>query len=62
MEPTKEQYVAELNRYATPQIAQLFKVSEAAVTDWKAGNNVTGAPAIWEVVVRILNEKGTPIA
>jgi hypothetical protein len=60
MEPTKDEYVAELKRFSTPEIAQLFKVSEAAVEGWKAGNP-TGFPPAWEVVVQILKEKGTPI-
>jgi hypothetical protein len=60
-EITKEEYVKELNRHGTGEIATLLKVSEAAVEDWKAGNP-SGWPIQWEVVVRILHEKGTSVA
>lgn len=58
---TKEQYVKELNRYATGEIATLLKVSEAVVKDWKAGNP-SGWPVQWEFVMRILHEKCASVA
>lgn len=58
--PTKEQYVAELNRFATPEIAAIFKVSEAAVESWKRGENIPEQGWYRGTLSRILNEKGTP--
>ncbi len=60
-EVTREEYVKELNRYGTGEIAAILKVSEAAVEDWKAGNP-PGWPVQWEVVLRILREKRAPVA
>jgi hypothetical protein len=61
MIPTSEEYVVELNRYATPQIAELIKVSPDAVETWKAGQP-SGWPVQWRRVIEILREKGTPVA
>lgn len=60
-EVTREEYVKELNRYGTGEIAAILKVSEAAVEDWKAGNP-PGWPVQWEVVLRILREKRASVA
>ena len=60
-EITKEEYVKELNRHGTSEIAAVLKVSEATVEDWKAGNP-SGWPIQWEVVLRILREKRSSIA
>lgn len=60
-EITKEEYVKELNRYGTREIAAIVKVSETAVEDWKAGNP-SGWPIQWEVVTRILRENCASVA
>lgn len=57
---TSEQYVAELNRYATSEIASIFKISEASVEAEKAGKP-HGDPIQWPAVVRVLQENGHPV-
>lgn len=57
----KEEYVKELNRYGTGEIAAILKVSETAVEAWKAGNP-SGWSVQWEVVMRILHEKCASVA
>ena len=62
--PTYEEYLAVLKQYQTPSIAQIFKVSEAAVEDWKAGqNDFSGQYGISRRrIVELLFEKGVPVA
>jgi hypothetical protein len=58
---TKEQWVTELNRYATADIAKLFKISDAAVGTWKAGNP-HGWPVQWTHMVDMLQSNCKPLA
>jgi hypothetical protein len=62
--PTIEETVAEVNRYATPQVAALFKVNEPTVEQWKGGDLGFGGEygIVRNRMVEVLREKGTPAA
>lgn len=56
-----DSYVETLNRYSTAQIAEIFQVTAAEVETWKAGQD-DSALCQKEAVVRVLSERGTPLA